>query len=53
MKGTLFLAGYRLLFFGNVGSQVAWSRLGSNPGPSDSQSDAMTKKILLSASSFK
>jgi len=36
------LAENYLLFFGNPGSKVAWSRGGSNPGPSDSQFDPMT-----------
>jgi len=41
MKGTLFLAGNHLLFFGNPGSKVAWSRWGLSPYPLDSQPDAM------------
>jgi len=46
IKGTLFLArNPLLLFFLATGGQRlpgGWSYWGSNPGPSDSQPDAMT-----------
>jgi len=51
MTGTLFLAGNHLLFFGNLGSRVDWSRRGLNPGPSDPQPDAMTTQLTFSSKS--
>jgi len=42
IKGTLFWLGTSCYFFGNPRSKVAWSCLGLNPGPSDSQPCAVT-----------
>jgi len=41
IKGTLKGREIFVSFFGNLGSEVAWSCRGSNAGPSDSQPDAM------------
>jgi len=48
VKATLFWLGITRYFFDNPGSKVAWSRRGSNPGPSDSQLDPTATPFSLS-----